>query len=215
MNKSVNSSLRPNPAGDWPQVDPTACIDPTAQIIGNVHIGPDVFVGPYAVIRADETDTEGRVHPVTIEAQCNIQDGVIIHALGGTSVTIGRRSSVSHGCTIHGPCTIGQGCFIGFKSVVYDAVLHDRIFVGTAAVVQSVTLQSDCSVRPATVLISNAAVEAMTGPLGSQEIQFMARVINANLKLIKGYHHKPVNSGRKPAGEWKPAPGRASVISVK
>jgi hypothetical protein len=32
--------IRPNPLGDWPQIDPTAFVDPSAQIMGNVQIGP-------------------------------------------------------------------------------------------------------------------------------------------------------------------------------
>jgi carbonic anhydrase/acetyltransferase-like protein (isoleucine patch superfamily) len=188
MNKSVNSSLRPNSAGDWPQVDPTACIDPTAQIIGNVHIGPDVFIGPYAVIRADEADTEGRVHPVTIEAQCNVQDGVIIHALGGTCVTIGHRTSLSHGCTIHGPCSVGKGCFIGFRSVLYDTVLGDGVFIGTGAIVQGVRLESNSFVSPAGRVLCQEHVILSVGLTGSIERQFMNRVIAANLILVKGYN---------------------------
>ena len=40
------NNIRPNLAGDYPQIDPTALIDPSAQIIGNVKIDRDVFVGP-------------------------------------------------------------------------------------------------------------------------------------------------------------------------
>jgi carbonic anhydrase/acetyltransferase-like protein (isoleucine patch superfamily) len=154
---------------------------------------------------------------VTIETRCNIQDGVIIHALGGTGVTIGRQTSLSHGCVIHGPCTIGQNCFIGFKSVVYDAILHDGVFVGTAAVVQSVTLQPDCSVRPASVIVNNSAVAATTGPLSSQEIRFMDRVINANLKLTRGYNHKQGHNRQRTVQEWKSSSRgmKDSAISVK
>jgi carbonic anhydrase/acetyltransferase-like protein (isoleucine patch superfamily) len=188
MNKSVNTSLRPNPAGDWPQVDMTAYIDPTAVIIGNVHLGPDVFIGPNAIIRADETDAAGQVQPIQIEAQCNVQDGVIIHALGGTCVTIGQRTSLSHGCTIHGPCTVGKGCFIGFRSVLYDAVLGDGVFVGTGAIVQGVGLESNSFVSPAGRVLCQEHVILSVGLTGSNERQFMDRVIAANLKLVKGYN---------------------------
>ncbi|MHC4192834.1 MAG: gamma carbonic anhydrase family protein, partial [Planctomycetota bacterium] len=91
MRRNSDILLHPNPNGDWPQVDPTAYIDPTARIVGKVHIGPEVFIGPNAVVRADETDDKGQVQPIEIQAQCNVQDGVIIHALGGTQVTVGRR----------------------------------------------------------------------------------------------------------------------------
>lgn len=78
-------SLRPDPSGNWPEVHPTAYIDAAAQIIGAVHIGAGVFVGPGVVVRADETDAQGKVTSIVIGPECNIQDGVIIHAFGGTS----------------------------------------------------------------------------------------------------------------------------------
>ncbi|MBW1800190.1 MAG: carbonate dehydratase, partial [Deltaproteobacteria bacterium] len=84
-----HSGIRPNPAGDWPNIDSASFVDPSAQIMGNVHIGPKVYVGPQAVIRADEVDGNGKVHPLVIKEESLIQDGVIIHARSGTSMTIG------------------------------------------------------------------------------------------------------------------------------
>ena len=136
MTEGLENTIQPNPNGHWPQVDPTAYIDPTAQIIGNVHVGPEVFIGPNAIIRADETDDKGQVQPIEIEAQCNVQDGVIIRALGGTQMTVGQRTSLAHGCIIHGPCTLGQECFVGFRAVIYNAALEDGAFISTGAVVQ-------------------------------------------------------------------------------
>ena len=60
MSENRSVSLRPNPNGEMPVVDPTAYIDQSAQIIGKVRIGEQVFVGPNVVIRADETDENGR-----------------------------------------------------------------------------------------------------------------------------------------------------------
>lgn len=121
MTTTSCTSLRPNPKRDRPRVDSSAYVDPSAQIIGNVRLGPCVYVGPNAVIRADETDFSSAVAPIEIGPECNVQDGVIIHALGGAKVTVGRRSSLTHGCIVHGPCTLGTGCFVGFGAKVFDA----------------------------------------------------------------------------------------------
>ena len=83
MRSNSNTSVRLNPQGDWPQVDTNAYIDLTAQLIGSVHIGSRVYIGPNAVVRADEVDDEGEVKPIEIGSECNVQDGVIIHALAG------------------------------------------------------------------------------------------------------------------------------------
>lgn len=187
MRKNLDIVLRPNPNGDWPKVDPTSYIDPTAQIIGNVHIGAQVYVGPNAVIRADETDTKGQVQPIEIAAQCNVQDGVIIHALAGTQVTVGQRTSLSHGCTIHGPCTIGQGCFIGFRAVVFKATLGNGVFVNAGAVVQGVDLVPNAFVPPAATVLSKRDVVRQVRETCPVDCEFMEKIANANLALTKGY----------------------------
>ncbi len=187
MTESSQISIRPNPNGDHPQIDPTAYIDPTAQVIGNVRIGPEVFVGPNAIIRADETDDKGRVHPVEIAAQSNVQDGVIIHALGGTPVTIGQRTSLAHGCIIHGPCTIGNNCFIGFRAVVYKASLADGVFINAAAVVQAVDLPANSFVPAAAAILTSRDTATLTTTTTPADREFMEKIINANLTLTKGY----------------------------
>jgi hypothetical protein len=97
------TGIRPNPAGDWPKIDPTAFVDSSAQIMGNVIIGRNVYVGPMSVIRADEIGPDGKVHPVIIEDGTCVQDGVIIHGRSGTVVQIGKDANISHGVVIHGP----------------------------------------------------------------------------------------------------------------
>ncbi len=184
---SLNRSLRPNPNSDWPTVDPTAYIDPSAQVIGNVYIKAQVYVGPNAVIRADESDDDGKVRSVTIGPQCNVQDGVIIHALGGTQVTIGRRTSLAHGCIIHGPCTIGQNCFIGFRAVVYKAALGNNAFINAGAVVQGVDLAENTLVPAAAAILSIRNAEKLTSEIGPAENEFAEKVVSANLNLTKGY----------------------------
>jgi carbonic anhydrase len=181
-------SLRPNPIGDTPRVDPTAYIDPTAQVIGKVEIGAGTFVGPSAIVRADEVDGEGTVHPILIGSGSNVQDGVIVHALKGTRVVVGRTSSLSHGAVVHGPAEIGIGCFIGFRAVVFNVVLGDGVYVGSAAVVQNVRLASDTLVPPGQVILTQDQADVL-GKTGTQEQLFMRSVNTANAKLAAGYKY--------------------------
>lgn len=190
MTEHKNNSLRSNPNGDLPQVDPAAYIDPTARVIGNVRIGADVYVGPYAVIRADETDTNGEVSPITIAAESNVQDGVIIHALGGTQVKIGKRTSLAHGCVIHGPCIVGNNCFVGFKAVVYNSDLADGTFISTSATVQGVELKANSLIPPASAILSEKDIAKSAKTTTDKETQFMQKVIAANLTLAKGYNRQ-------------------------
>ena len=188
MIKSVNISLRQNPGGYWPAVDATAYIDTTAQIIGNVRIGPQVYVGPNVIIRADEADYNGDVQPIEIGPECNVQDGVIIHALAGTKVVVGQRTSLGHGCIVHGPCTIGQGCFIGFRAVVFKATLEDGVFVGASTVVHEVDLAPKSLVPPAVSILSTEHVAELVSTTSPTDCAFMEKVVTANLALTRGYN---------------------------
>ncbi|MCF7955374.1 MAG: carbonate dehydratase [Phycisphaerae bacterium] len=177
-----------NPNGDFPQIDVGAVVDPTARIIGNVHIAAGCYVGPYAIIRADEVAADGKVAPVCIGEESNIQDAVIIHALAGTKVTIGRRCSISHGSVVHGPCTVGDGSFVGFKAVVYASTLGSEVFVGISAVVQEVVIPQGGLVAASAAILSENDVTRSVGKITSRERTFMGNVIKANMSLVKGYN---------------------------
>jgi len=190
------TNVRPNPAGDWPRIHPTAYVDSAAVVIGNVRIGLRVFVGPGAVIRADEPGPGGAVEPIDIAADCNIQDGVIIHALGGSAVSIGSRTSLSHGCIVHGPCRVGLRCFVGFSAVVFDATLDDDVFVGAGAVLQGVHVRAGSFVAPGRSMLSADEVPALPKTTPTHRA-FTAKVVAVNLRLLDGYVGPPTKKGAR------------------
>lgn len=187
MTETANPSLRPNPNGDIPKVDPTAYIDPSALLIGNVRIGPHVYIGPNAVIRADEADSNGKVAPIVLAEGSNAQDAVIIHALAGTKVTIGKKTSLAHGCVVHGPCTIGDNCFIGFRAVIFKANIANNVMVATAAIVQGYDLQENSLVPTASSILSKDDTVCLK-TVAQKHKDFMKEVIAANIALAKGYN---------------------------
>ncbi|MCK5565980.1 MAG: carbonate dehydratase [Planctomycetes bacterium] len=187
MTDTLNASLRQNPNGDSPKVDPSAYIDHTALVIGNVCIGPKVYVGPNAVIRADETDSNGKVAPIKIEEGSNVQDAVIIHALAGTKVTVGKKTSLAHGCIIHGPCSIGDNCFIGFRAIIFKANIANNVMVATAAVVQEYDIEENSLVPTACKILSKDDTVSLK-TIAPKHKEFMKEVIAANLTLVKGYN---------------------------
>lgn len=174
------------PGGHRPRVDDTASLHPSAQVIGNVRIGASVFVGPVAVIRADEPDRNGKVLPIAIGERCNVQDGAVLHALGGTGITVAPGTSISHGAVVHGPCRCGANCFVGFRAVVFDAVIGAGVFIGSGAVVQHVKLRSSTLVPPASVILSQKDADRL-GKVGLRGRRFMRRVERTNTLLAKGY----------------------------
>ena len=185
MSTASHESIRPNPSGDRPVIHPSAYVDPTAQVIGRVKIGPHVLVGPNAILRADEAGDDGQVCPITVEGRCNVQDGVIIHALAGTEVMIGQRTSLAHGAVVHGPCEIGEGSFIGFGAVVFKARLGRGVFVASRAVVENVNVPPDTFIPPSTVISDDGVSRLRTTE--PKERSFMADVVRANRRLADGY----------------------------
>ena len=173
--------IRRNPSGEYPEINKTAYIDPTAMIIGKVSIGKNVFVAPCAVIRADEPRSS-----VSIGDNSNIQDRVIIHALGNSSVIIEENTSLSHGCIVHGPCGIGKNCFIGFGSVVFKAVIKDNVFIKSLAVIEGVKIPNKKFNPNGTIISSPRMVESLQF-ISKEEIVFANKVVRANLRLAKGY----------------------------
>jgi len=183
---SLPYNIRPNLAGDYPKIDPTALIDPSAQIIGNVEIAKDVFVGPLTVIRADQRGPSGEVAPIVIDAEVNIQDGVIIHTDAGASVVIGPKTSVAHGVIIHGPCIIGRECFLALRSSLYKTTLEDHVWLGMGAIAKMVTLPSFTRVPAGSVIRERPEVLGLR-LITETERDYMEMVWAANSRLRMDY----------------------------
>jgi carbonic anhydrase/acetyltransferase-like protein (isoleucine patch superfamily) len=180
------NNIRFNLAGDYPQIDPTALIDPSAQIIGNVKIDRDVFVGPLTVIRADQRGPDGKVAPIQIDREVNIQDGVIIHTDPGASVMIGFKTTVAHGAIIHGPVTIGQECFIAIRASLYKVTLEDHVWLGIGAIAKLVTLHSFTRVPAGATIRDRPEVLALR-LITDEERKYMEKVWAANSRLRRDY----------------------------
>jgi carbonic anhydrase/acetyltransferase-like protein (isoleucine patch superfamily) len=183
---SLPYNIRPNLAGDYPQIDPTALIDPSAQIIGNVRISADVFVGPLTVIRADQRGPEGKVAPIQIDAEVNIQDSVIIHSDFGASVIIGPKTSVAHGVIIHGPCTIGQECFLALGASLYKVTLEDHVWLGMGAIAKLVTVPAFTRIPAGSVIRDRSEVLRLR-LITNKEREYMEEVWAANSRLRMDY----------------------------
>ena len=178
--------LRPNPPTSWrrggavPRVSPRAFVDETAVLIGEVIVEDDVLILPYAVLRADEGA------PIHVGAGTNIQDGVIVHALLGSDVRIGRRCALAHAALVHGPCTIEDGCFVGFRAVVFRARIGAGCFIGHGAVVTDVELPPGTSVPAGAVVDGEAAVRHLR-PVTPDQHTLLAEVLKVNAELLAGY----------------------------
>ncbi|MGH8558446.1 MAG: SulP family inorganic anion transporter [Methylococcales bacterium] len=186
----------------------TAYIHPNATVIGRVVLGPSVHIAAGASVRADEGT------PFFIGANSNIQDGVVIHALKDRYVTvrserwavhIGERVSVAHQALIHGPCAIGDDCFIGFKSVVHDSVLGAGCYIGIAATVVGVNVPPGRWVPHGAVIQQQIDADGLP-PANEAHRHFNDDVVDVNRGLARAYRAPVIPETRIPV----PFTGRAA-----
>ncbi|WP_319507510.1 carbonate dehydratase [uncultured Methanolobus sp.] len=173
--------LYPNPQNQHPKISEKAWVSETAIIVGDVTIGDNVYVAHNAIIRADEPGSS-----IIIEDNCNVQDNVILHALSNSEVIIERDTSLAHGCIVHGPCTLGHGCFIGFGAVVFDCTIGNDVLVLHNATVRAVEIPSGKVVFDGQVVTKQDDVETLD-EITPDLAKFKNSVINANIKLVDGY----------------------------
>ena len=105
--------------GMKPRIAEGVFLAENATVLGDVRIGKDSSIWYGAVLRGD-------VGSITIGERSNIQDGVVIHATQGESVTvIGNDVSVGHNAVVHG-ARIGNDVLIGMGAVVLDNAVVPR-----------------------------------------------------------------------------------------
>ncbi len=164
-----------------PRISRTAFVDPSATVIGDVVIGDGVYVAPHASVRADEPGSR-----IVIGPQSNIQDNVVIHALGGSSVRIGAGATIAHGAIVHGPCAIGEGCFVGFGAVVFRCTLLDGCVVLHRALVTQAMVPSSRLVG--TGVIVDGGLNGTDLPEVPEDLRrFVESVRDVNLELARRY----------------------------
>lgn len=173
--------LYPNPQNQFPNISETAWISETAIIVGDVTIGDNVYVAHNAIIRADEPGSS-----IVIGDNCNVQDNVIVHGLGGSEVIIDDNSSLAHGCIVHGPCSLGKKCFVGFGAVIFDSIIGDDVLILHNATVRAVEIPPGKVVSDGQVVTKQEIINDLDDLTPDLE-KFKSSVINANIELAEGY----------------------------
>lgn len=173
-----------------PQIHESAYVHSFSNIIGDVRIAENVLISPGTSIRADEGG------PFYIAAGSNIQDGVVIHGLedgrvmgddqNPYSVWIGQNTSITHLCLIHGPAYIGDDCFIGFRSTVFNARIGHGCIVMMHALVQDVEIPPGKYV-PSGAVINNQQQADRLPDVQDEDLTFAHHLIACNEALRSGY----------------------------
>ena len=173
-----------------PKIHKSAYVHATSQIIGDVTVGPNVMVAPGTSIRADEGS------PFSIGEATNIQDGVVIHGLEKGrvigddgeeySVWIGKQSCITLKAIIHGPVYVGERCFIGFRSTVFNARIGDGCIVMMHALVQDVEVPPGKYVPSGAIVTSQQQADRLPS-VQEADLAFAHHVVEINEALRAGY----------------------------
>ncbi len=173
-----------------PDIDPSAYVHSFSNLIGDVRVEAQVLIAPGTSIRADEGS------PFHIGEGSNIQDGVVIHGLeqgrvvgedgNPYSVWIGRNTSVAHMSLIHGPAYVGNDCFIGFRSTVFNARVGDGCIVMLHCLIQDVEIPPGKYVPSGSIITTQAEADRLPNVQDS-DAKFAQHVIGINQALREGY----------------------------
>ncbi len=147
------------------RIDESAKVHTFSNLSGAIEIGARVVIAPGTSIRADEGT------PFHIGDDSKIQDGAIIHGLEKSrvvgddgreySVWIGRGNCITHMALIHGPAYVGDRCFIGFRSTVFNARIGADCIVMMHALVQDVEIPAGKFVPSGSVITSQQQADRL------------------------------------------------------
>jgi carbon dioxide concentrating mechanism protein CcmM len=165
MAASVSAPTVPSRPLAAPHIQATAQVHPFTNIVGDVRLGENVVVAPGTSIRADEG------MPFNIGPGSHLQDGVIVHGLGAGrvlgdddreySVWIGHNTSITHMALIHGPAYVGNDCFIGFRSTIFNARIGHGGIVMMHCLIQDVEIPAGRLVPSGAVITTQAQADAL------------------------------------------------------
>ncbi|MFM6754760.1 MAG: ribulose bisphosphate carboxylase small subunit [Dolichospermum sp.] len=174
-----------------PNIDKTAFVHSSCNLIGDVNIGANVIIAPGTSIRADEGT------PFCVSENTNIQDGVVIHGLEQGrvigddgqkySVWIGKSASITHMALIHGPAYVGDSCFIGFRSTVFNARVGAGCIVMMHALIQDVEIPPGKYVASGSIITTQQQADRLPD-VQVQDQEFAHHVVGINQALRAGYH---------------------------
>ena len=174
-----------------PNIHESAYVHVFSNLIGDVRVGENVLIAPGTSVRADEGT------PFHIGDRTNLQDGVVIHGLeqgrvegddgNCYSVWIGNNTSITHMALVHGPAYVGNDCFIGFRSTVFNARVGSGSIVMMHCLIQDVEIPPGKYVPSGSIIIHQQQADRLPD-VQPQDQHFATHVIGVNEALRSGYH---------------------------
>ena len=166
-----------------PQVSASADIHEFSLVEGNVCVEAGVVIAPGTAVTAQNAS-------VFIGSRCRLLPGVIVEAIAGPevmvnqagreaySIYIGDGSVIAHKSLIHSPAFVGKGCFVGFRSTIFNARLGDGCVVMMHALVQDVEVPPGRCVPSGAVINSQHQADQLP-KVRPEDLEFAKEVTGA------------------------------------
>jgi len=103
------------------------------------------------------------------------------------SVWIGKNTSITHMALIHGPAYVGNDCFIGFRSTVFNARVGDRCVVMMHVLIQDVTIPPGKYVPSGSIITTQQQADRLPDVQAADQ-QLATQMAGVNDALRSGYH---------------------------
>ena len=198
------STSAPIQTGDLPdpRVHPSAYVHSFAKVMGDVRVGANALIAPGSNIQADQG------FPFHIGDNVNIQDGAVIHAIEpgqvrgkdgqNYAVWIGNNSCVTHMALVHGPAFIGDHCFVGFRSTIFNAKVGDNCVIMMHALIQGVEIPPGKYVPSGAVITKQEQANLLPDVLASDR-KFTQQIIHVNEALKDDVSEASTHTSIRPA----------------
>jgi len=161
-------------------IHPTARIHPFSQVVGQVYVGSDVLVAPGCSIRADDGS------PFYLGDGSTVEEGAVIHGLpqGNVlgddqrpySVWVGQRVTLTHMVLVHGPAYVGDDCFIGFRSTIFNARVGQGCIVMMHALIQDVEVPPGKFVPSGSIITTQQQADRLPD-VQSVDVNFSTQIV--------------------------------------
>jgi len=169
-----------------PTIHETAYVHSFSNVVGDVRIGPHVLIAPGTSVRADEGS------PFHIGEGAILQDGALVHGLAqgrvrgddgiDYSVWIGQQAAITHKALIHGPAYVGDRCFVGFRSTIFNARLGEGCVVMMHALVQDVEIPPGRYVPSGAVVTTQHQADLLP-KVSPEDLSFAQQVVGTREDL--------------------------------
>jgi carbon dioxide concentrating mechanism protein CcmM len=174
-----------------PTIHESAHIHPFSSLVGDVRIGVGGLVAPGASVQAEGGSS------FHIGDLAQVQDGAVIRGMHQGrvmgdddtpyAVWIGNHTAIAHMALIHGPAYVGDRCFIGFRSTIFNARIGEGCVIMMHALVQDVEIAPGRYVPSGAIITTQHQADQLP-EVKTAQLQLAAQLIGANEALRSGYH---------------------------